>query len=467
MIENGLTRRGFLASLAGAACAGAAPGKRVVIAGAGLAGLCAAYELGKRGYEVTVFEGQLRPGGRVLTLREGLSPDLHAEAGATRIGDFHDFPLRYIREFELELAPYSAPANKRTAYYLRGKRLAPAPGEAVDWPLDLTPEERKLGMQGLSAKLLDAVVKSLPQKNDPRVPPAIRSLDEVTVGQYLASKGLSPAAAELACQGLRAGQWSAAWTLNLFSGLIGAQKVYTIQGGNDRLPMSFARRLGTRIGYGRPVIAFGQDDASAWVTVERSGERETFHADHVVCTLPFSVTRGLFDNARLSTRKQKLAGGQQYMAGSKVFLQMRRQFWLERDLSGFATTDLGSERFWSSGDGQPGNRGLLLAHAMGSGAAYMDSKSEQDRARSVLDDAERIFPGAREEFEGAVSKCWALDRWQKGMVVEYKPGEMGNIEASASAEGRIHFAGEHTSRWYGWMQGALESAHRVVSEITG
>ncbi|MBI3683585.1 MAG: FAD-dependent oxidoreductase, partial [Acidobacteria bacterium] len=247
MIENGLTRRGFLASLAGAACAGAAPGKRVVIAGAGLAGLCAAYELGKRGYEVTVFEGQLRPGGRVLTLREGLSPDLHAEAGATRIGDFHDFPLRYIREFELELAPYSAPANKRTAYYLHGKRLAPAPGEAVDWPLDLTPEERKLGMQGLSAKLLDAVVKSLPQKNDPRVPPAIRSLDEVTVGQYLASKGLSPAAAELACQGLRAGQWSAAWTLNLFSGLIGAQKVYTIQGGNDRLPMSFARRLGTRI----------------------------------------------------------------------------------------------------------------------------------------------------------------------------------------------------------------------------
>ena len=41
----------------------------------------------------------------------------------------------------------------------------------------------------------------------------------------------------------------------------------------------------------------------------------------------------------------------------------------------------------------------------------------------------------------------------------------------AGAEGEavdgLHFAGEHTSPWTGWMQGALESARRVVHEIAG
>lgn len=64
-------------------------------------------------------------------------------------------------------------------------------------------------------------------------------------------------------------------------------------------------------------------------------------------------------------------------------------------------------------------------------------------------------------------KSWAADPWQKGGTVRAPPGQLGALAECALREGRIHFAGEHTSRWNGWMQGSLDSARRVVAEIAG
>ena len=80
--------------------------KRVIIVGAGLAGLCAAYELGALGHDVTVLEGQTRPGGRVQTLRDAFDDGLFAEAGASRIPTSHDLTLGYARKFGLTLVPF-------------------------------------------------------------------------------------------------------------------------------------------------------------------------------------------------------------------------------------------------------------------------------------------------------------------------------------------------------------------------
>ena len=71
----------------------AASAKRILIIGAGLSGLVAAYELTQAGHDVTILEAQMRPGGRVLTLREPFSDGLYAEAGAARIPDTHDVTL--------------------------------------------------------------------------------------------------------------------------------------------------------------------------------------------------------------------------------------------------------------------------------------------------------------------------------------------------------------------------------------
>lgn len=81
------------------------PAKKVIILGAGIAGLVAGYELSQLGHDVTILEARTRPGGRVHTLREPFSDGLYAEAGAARIPDQHDLTLKYVRLLGLPLEP--------------------------------------------------------------------------------------------------------------------------------------------------------------------------------------------------------------------------------------------------------------------------------------------------------------------------------------------------------------------------
>lgn len=97
------------------------PAKKVLILGAGMAGLVAAYELSKSGHDVAVLEARTRPGGRVHTLREPFSDGLFAEAGAARIPDNHDLTLKYVQEFELPLEPFY-PSRLNAVRFDRGRR---------------------------------------------------------------------------------------------------------------------------------------------------------------------------------------------------------------------------------------------------------------------------------------------------------------------------------------------------------
>ena len=138
-----------------------APRKNVLVIGAGLAGLVAAHELTEGGHGVTLLEAATRPGGRVWTLREPFSDGLYAEAGAGRIPETHDLTLKYAKLFGLTLEPFY-PNQGASLYYLRGKRIKLRPGEDLDLSqlaFDLTPEERRLGLDGLEEKYLDPALK--------------------------------------------------------------------------------------------------------------------------------------------------------------------------------------------------------------------------------------------------------------------------------------------------------------------
>ncbi|HZI46847.1 MAG TPA: FAD-dependent oxidoreductase [Pyrinomonadaceae bacterium] len=97
------------------------PARKVLILGAGMAGLVAAYELTKLGHDVTILEARTRPGGRVHTLREPFSDGLFAEEGAARIPENHDLTHKYVKEFALPLEPFY-PSQLRALRFDRGGR---------------------------------------------------------------------------------------------------------------------------------------------------------------------------------------------------------------------------------------------------------------------------------------------------------------------------------------------------------
>src|SRR5947209_4148195 len=106
----------------------AAAPKKIIIIGAGMAGLSAGYELAQLGHDVTILEARSRPGGRVHTLREPFSDGLYAEAGAARIPDNHDLTLKYVKLFDLPLEPMYPSQLSALVFNGASKREVPIDG---------------------------------------------------------------------------------------------------------------------------------------------------------------------------------------------------------------------------------------------------------------------------------------------------------------------------------------------------
>jgi len=359
------------------------PAKKVLVLGAGMAGLVAAYELTKLGHDVTVLEARTRPGGRVHTLREPFSDGLFAEAGAARIPDNHDLTLKYVKEFELPLEPFY-PQRLNALRFDRGGR------EEV--PID---------------GFTDAMMRH-------------------------------------------------------FGGDLGGgpERWRKIKGGQDLLPKAFADKLGGKIQYGSAVVRIEQDDKQARVVFLKAGQRQTLTADHVLCTIPFSVLKKI-DLPALSSQKRDLIKNTHYDAVARVYLQTKTRNWEDKGLNGFVFT-AGAIEIWQPTWNQPGPRGILMTYARPGEAERITNLKENERIATTLAQLDGMFGDLRETFERGATKCWLDDEWSRGA---WGFVGFGNYLSASAADGRIHFAGEHLSPWSSWMQGALWSGLRAVKEI--
>jgi monoamine oxidase len=228
--------------------------KKVLIVGAGLAGLVAGYELTQAGHNVTILEAQFRPGGRVQTLREPFSDGLYAEAGAARIPDNHDVTLHYVKHFGLTLVPFF-PHQLSMVYLIGGKRIKARSWSDLDLnqvPLELTAEERRLGMSGMLQKYLGDALNDIGDPTAPDWPTgSAKKYDSMTMAEFLKERGASHGAIELMEYPYASAEddpVSLLW--NLRDNWYAARETtrYKIDGGNDLLPKAFAQRLREKIG---------------------------------------------------------------------------------------------------------------------------------------------------------------------------------------------------------------------------
>jgi monoamine oxidase len=439
--------------------------KKVIVVGAGLAGLVAGYELDQAGHEVTILEAQLRPGGRVLTLRAPFSDGLYAEAGASRIPNTHDLTIRYAHEFQLKLVPFY-PASGQYVNQIAGERLLGKLGAASHWPVALTAEEQRLGRAGMWQKYALSAAKQLGNPAAPGwSPKPFASLDGVTFTRFLRQQGASAAAVRVMTLGM---DYDGASALRILADLAVNGNVtenYKIGGGNDQLPRAMAQRLSTRIHYGAMLQRIEQDRSGVRAFFLQGNLVHQSEADHLICTIPFPVLQRVQFQPPLSDERLNAIDSTHYLSATVLFFQEERRYWQADGLNGFALSD------WPVAVSQPtfdqtDPRGILAATLTGSIALREAGLPEDRRISTVLNEMETLFPGARENFEGGVSKAWNNDFWAKGAMQWFRPGQMIEFwPYMASPVGRVHFGGEHTSPWPGWMQGAIHSGLRTAREV--
>lgn len=467
-----MNRRAFLAALAaGWPVAAAArqisgPPRRAVIVGAGLAGLAAGLTLREAGWTVTILEARARAGGRVHTMREAFSDGLYAEAGAARIQDSHTHTLRYAKQFELALDPFWPSAGNNVTY-VAGRRVVTPQGRSIDFaqlPLDFSAEERKTGMASL-ARYLFAHLKDVGDPTAADWPTRDLSHLEVPIAELCRRNGATPAFMQMVQLGHDLREMSALHLLRDAAVAAPTRQWFKIRGGNDRLPAALAAQLSTVIRYGAPVVQIAQDDRVTKVTYRRDDSPVTVEGDYVISTLPTPVLNTVEIRPTLPEKTRLALREVGAMAMARVFLQTSRRFWTERGDTGWGSTDDPID-VWDYTRDQPGQRGILGAYLSGSMARRVTDLAPTERGGYILERMERLHPGTREHFETSASYSWIADPWARGAAAEFHPGQLSRFYQTLRAPaGRIHFAGEHTSPWGGWMNGALESGHRVAAEL--
>ncbi len=439
-------------------------GRRILILGAGIAGLAAGLKLREMGHDVTILEARTWPGGRVRTLRDPFSDGLYAEAGAGRIPLTHALSLEYCSRYKLTLDPFY-PESGADVFFWRGVRqVVPHGGQPDLSRLDVnfTPRERQAGFAGLTQLYFERVreeVRSFPEGGFPF--PQIDRYKDVSYGDFLRRQGASSDAVAYMTQGFEDDS-----LLDYANDATAhaVPKMWKIRGGNDLLPHAMARELSDSIRYGAPVQRIEQSARGVRVTYAAGGLQQVAEADRLICTIPFTVLRDIDVAPAWSPGKGDVIRNLYLGPVARVFVQTRERFWEKQGLTGFASVDQPME-VWSPTFNMPGKRGILMSYIYERLAEEYSALSPAAQIERTLDLYEKLHPGVRASVESATTFSWLNEPYSKGAFTVTRVGEFARLASAPTVEGRIHFAGEHTSPWPGWIQGALHSGLRAASEV--
>lgn len=437
--------------------------KRVIVIGAGMAGLVAAYELARAGHEPVVLEAQNRVGGRIYTLRT-FAPGLYAEAGAMRIPRVHDLTLAYVDHFGLQTRPF-AMGNPKGLVHIGGRRMTAEEAGLVPDELGFEVAEHERGRSHSSlwedaTQELRAWIEADEAAGWERIR---REYDGYTIREFLEVRGFSEGAIEMygVMNFVEAGLNNA--VMEEFREDFGKayEDMQEIVGGMDNLPNAFYRAMPELIRFGTEVHAIDQDTDSVTVHVKTEAGRYSVTGDYAIVTLPFSVLRTVDVMTPFSREKQRAIRQLGYAASTKILFQVRERIWEQEDgiFGGATVTDLPIRRMNYPTPDPTTSRGVLLAsYTWDQDAARWGAMDEETRLEEALDDVAKIHPRIRDVYEVGASYAWYNDRFANGAFAMFEAGQQSQMQADiVKPEGRILFAGEHCSLYHAWIQGSLES----------
>jgi monoamine oxidase len=443
--------------------ASAAP--RVVIVGAGLAGLTAAIDLTEAGWDVVVLEARDRVGGRVHTLYDPFSPGLHAEAGGESIDDNHDRIQALVARFGLETE--RRPPNKLlesiTYYHRRRSPIAEFLGRRDG---AVVADYLRFG------DALAAVAEGIDPEHPERSPRAAE-LDRQTLEQVIRAQRLVPEAEFLvrvqnrAEYNAEADELSMLFVAQQTAVLAGvpdsASETMRIAGGNSRLPQAMAAALGARVRLNAPVTRVEHDAGGVRV---HAGQ-EPIDAAHLILALPPPPLRRITFEPPLPEPVAAMIRRLDLGQAVKVTREYASPFWEAEGVPGFTVTDLPFHVAWAPTDSYRSSSGLLTQFITGRPARAAARLRDAQRIAHFQRQLNRVYPEGRSlRTAHAAPTAWANERYTGGGYAVYRPGQMARFwPVVRDGLERISFAGEHTEALAGFMESAVRSGHRVASQL--
>jgi len=452
--------------------------KKVVIVGAGLAGLACAYELNEAGYQIDVLEALDKPGGRVRTFRDGFEDGQYAEAGGQGFFPVEpNYAKQYIEKFNLKLTP-SGVRGMSNIYYFNGEKIILSKQKLV-LKFPLTNSEINLGIDGMREKYVKPITDQLwAQLKGNELSEADKFYDNLSMAEALMRNGASPEAIRLLnllnidFVGESPEVYSSADMIGSnFNALTQIQTLkgefISIHGGNDLLPKAFADRLKGKIKFNAIVKEIYQNNSSVNVTYTEGSKQSNLECDFLVLAIPPRPIRNIKINT-FSKEKLQAINSLPMVSVSRIYYQTNSRLWSDQGLSGNATTDLPITSFWESTLGQTGDKGIIQGYIMGKHSRHFQGLQDDEKIEYTLRQFEILFPGIRDKVIKHKFISWDENPFSQGAYCYFRPGDMQNIFPQLRrAEGRIIFAGSHTASrlLHNSMQGALESGKRAASEI--
>ncbi|WP_221792987.1 NAD(P)/FAD-dependent oxidoreductase [Aquisediminimonas sediminicola] len=474
---------------------GTRKGASVLVLGAGLAGLVAAYELNKAGYKVRLIEYQGRPGGRNWSLRGG---DTHVEVGGAvqkvefapgnylnpgpwRIPHHHKTLLHYCRLFNVALQPFIQ--MNHNAYVHQTDAFGGKPMRYKEVATDFKGHVSELMAKAINQGSLDDKVS---KEDKERLLEAMRSWGVLDKDMAYTSSlkvsaqrgydlppggGVGGAPTPSAVASLSDMLDSKVWNqMGFYFNYVMQTTMFQPVGGMDMVGKAFAREVDHLITYNAKVTKIAQNAKGVTVTCEdmATGAVSEAKADYCVCAIPASV----LSQIEMQAGDKMLASlkAVNYSASVKTGLEFKRRFWEEDEAiyggHSFTNQPISLISYPNYNFFKDGPAVLLGSNAGGLGGSLLGGMEPAARIEAILAQGEIIHPQYRQEFMSGVSVAWGRVPWNMGGFSRWSDEARKDHYANMIAmDGRIVLAGEHASYIGGWMEGALTSAIDAITRL--
>ena len=473
---------------------GAKPGTSVLVLGAGLAGMLAAYELRRAGYAVRVLEYQNRSGGRNFTLRGGdtltelggatqtvaFTGGNYFNPGPWRIPYHHSAILHYCQASGVELEPFIE--VNHNAYLHGSASFGGRPQRYREVMSDFNGYTAELLAKAVDQKSLDLPISDGERQD---VLEAMRGWGLLDGGyRYTGRKASSrrgwskppgagpdgaPVPSELLQRAplMRSGLWQ-----YLAFNMAGDVQTTMFQpvGGMDMIGRAFARQVDGLVTHDVRVSSIQQDGNGVTVTyVDNSGGAvRRARADYCVCTIPLSILSQI--DIQVSAPMRAAISAVPYHSSVKIGLEFKRRFWEqdEQIYGGMSFTDLPVSVI-----GYPSNGFLSKGPAVLLGGYLWDGESfefagmsPEARVQAALEQGSAIHQQYRSEFVSGIGVSWSRMPWVLGCCSLWsEEARRTHYKALTTMDGRIVLAGEHASHVGCWQEGALLSSVSAVTQL--